>query len=536
MNIQTSKRIFCCFLAVLILCFAVVRPVVTSATGFVPAAVAGFCGLSVETASSLILSFLAVGHLVEYWDDLTILAQSVVNRFADFIGGIDALPVYTYNDHIYVNVSAVNDVASVVENSFYNVYGSAWELGQHYNYMYSINFGDPAYTLVIWTNSNVYSETNTSTTDIVCCTGPFVAYMVPSSQRVQTSDEWDFSWGPCSFAFNGRKVNDIYKTPVVSIAASGNTYSNTIVVTNPYTDEQETLVPIAPVIDDVVDTGITVPVDDVTTGTNTPSIDGTDILSLILNWIKAIWQAIVDGAAQIESGIVSAIQTGVDALKRYLGFIWDSVAIIQTYIQSIFTFLGSTLLDAFDAVVAEIISLGWLLVDIVNSVVAAPGLIADSISDVLTYLFAVSDSYLATRVQSLYDKFPFVQSMMDVGNNLKAFFFNMGITPPIIYIDLGAALGSFYFGSKVIFLDLTWYATYKPTVDFIISAFLYLWLAWRVWISLPGIIQGTSGFWGSGNIAAENPTMQNFDFGRNRLESGSFHHGSGTGSKWKKDL
>lgn len=72
----------------------------------------------------------------------------------------------------------------------------------------------------------------------------------------------------------------------------------------------------------------------------------------------------------------------------------------------------------------------------------------------------------------------------------------LGIQPPIIYINLGSSRGSYFLGGKEVFVDLTWYAEYKPTVDWIISAFIWMWFVWRVFISLPGIIAGTSGFWG----------------------------------------
>lgn len=49
-------------------------------------------------------------------------------------------------------------------------------------------------------------------------------------------------------------------------------------------------------------------------------------------------------------------------------------------------------------------------------------------------------------------------------------------------------------------MDLTWYAEYKGTVDGILSAFILLWFVWRVFLSLPGIIAGTSGFWGDASF------------------------------------
>ena len=37
---------------------------------------------------------------------------------------------------------------------------------------------------------------------------------------------------------------------------------------------------------------------------------------------------------------------------------------------------------------------------------------------------------------------------------------------------------------------------YKPKMDAILGAIIWLWLAWRVFLSVPGIINGASGVWG----------------------------------------
>ena len=79
---------------------------------------------------------------------------------------------------------------------------------------------------------------------------------------------------------------------------------------------------------------------------------------------------------------------------------------------------------------------------------------------------------------------------------LKLFFTGLGSKPPIIWIDLSAATGSCLWGGRQIFMDLTWYADYKPKMDAILGAIIWLWLAWRVFLSVPGIINGASGVWG----------------------------------------
>lgn len=145
-------------------------------------------------------------------------------------------------------------------------------------------------------------------------------------------------------------------------------------------------------------------------------------------------------------------------------------------------------------------SLGSFLDALVDSLSTAfSTYIVEPILQGLQYLFVPDAAFLDAKIEALRSKYAFADSIINTGTLLGDFFQNIGSQPPIIYIDLGSATGSFKYGGKVAFIDLTWYAEYKPTVDLIIAAFLWLWFVWRVFLSLPGIIAGTSGFWGSGD-------------------------------------
>lgn len=67
----------------------------------------------------------------------------------------------------------------------------------------------------------------------------------------------------------------------------------------------------------------------------------------------------------------------------------------------------------------------------------------------------------------------------------------LGSRPPIIYIDLSNK--SWAMGGRIAFIDLTWYAEYKTTMDYILSAFLWLLFLWRVFLNLPSILEGLPG-------------------------------------------
>lgn len=121
------------------------------------------------------------------------------------------------------------------------------------------------------------------------------------------------------------------------------------------------------------------------------------------------------------------------------------------------------------------------------------GSLIDALRNLLSSLFSPAPDFIANKVNSLTAKYPYLDTFTGLGGSLKSFFLNLGSKPPIIYIDLGAATGSYFFGGRQAFIDLTWYSDYKPTMDAILGAFIWLWLAWRVFHALPGIINGMSG-------------------------------------------
>ena len=108
-------------------------------------------------------------------------------------------------------------------------------------------------------------------------------------------------------------------------------------------------------------------------------------------------------------------------------------------------------------------------------------------------LFVPSEDFLTEKVDSLCDRFSFADSIVRTGQVLFDGLSGISTEPPVIYVDLGAFEGSYDLGGKVAFVDLHWYSRYKPTVDTIISSFLWACFVWRLLIKLPGIINGASG-------------------------------------------
>ena len=64
---------------------------------------------------------------------------------------------------------------------------------------------------------------------------------------------------------------------------------------------------------------------------------------------------------------------------------------------------------------------------------------------------------------------------------------------PVITMNLGKAESKYNYGGVVTALDFSWFAKYKPTTDAILSGILWLLFIWRLFVKLPGIINGSSG-------------------------------------------
>lgn len=160
----------------------------------------------------------------------------------------------------------------------------------------------------------------------------------------------------------------------------------------------------------------------------------------------------------------------------------------------------------------------WIWEKIETVILPAIRAIPDAIADVVTSLQTLGDSlidkmteigaqtkaaieslvvpdkdYLTDKVNALCAEFAFADSIVRTGQALYSGLANITTEPPVIYIDLGATRGDYNIGGRVPFIDLRWYAEYKPTVDIMLSAFLWICFAWRMLLKLPGIISGMPG-------------------------------------------
>lgn len=108
-------------------------------------------------------------------------------------------------------------------------------------------------------------------------------------------------------------------------------------------------------------------------------------------------------------------------------------------------------------------------------------------------IFVPSADFLTAKVDALRSEFSFADSIITSGEYIGNSLQGLGTEPPVIYINLANNRGPYDLGGEVAFLDLRWYAEYKPVGDAIISAFLWLLFVWRLYVKAPGIIRGLPG-------------------------------------------
>lgn len=256
------------------------------------------------------------------------------------------------------------------------------------------------------------------------------------------------------------------------------------------------------------------------------------------------YQGVLISPSDTQSGTQSGTQTGTVSLP---GWVRDGFNNLKNGLDDLLNSLKN-LPSALWALIPAWIQEGLSnmivgLRDILDAIVALPGRIAEAIAEVLanalTKAFAVSDTFIASKVEELTMKYPYLDTFLALGVDLKGFFFSLGTKPPIIYIDLGSATGSYLWGGKQAFIDLSWYAQYKPTMDSILSAFLWLWFAWRLYLSLPGLIAGTNGMWGPkdnniGTHTIDVPRRLNSGSDAKQLGTSEYHSRGTSGKHYTK--
>lgn len=121
--------------------------------------------------------------------------------------------------------------------------------------------------------------------------------------------------------------------------------------------------------------------------------------------------------------------------------------------------------------------------------------VGDTILDGVKDIFVPEKGYLDAKFEAVKERFAFWESVTDTAQVIKNWFetCNWSI-PPVVTVNFtnGKSAHGVDYGTSAKILDFTWYTPYKDAVDVIISAFLWIMFAWRIFLGLPNIISGVA--------------------------------------------
>lgn len=118
----------------------------------------------------------------------------------------------------------------------------------------------------------------------------------------------------------------------------------------------------------------------------------------------------------------------------------------------------------------------------------------DILQDALSYLFTPSQSNVDNLTNTVDEKFGFIDSIKIAVNDIQDMIENIENGTSEFTLDIDSEV---YEGEVVLF-DLSWYAPFKSYGDLVFTGFAYVLFVWRLWKSIPSVINGFSGI--AGNI------------------------------------
>lgn len=112
------------------------------------------------------------------------------------------------------------------------------------------------------------------------------------------------------------------------------------------------------------------------------------------------------------------------------------------------------------------------------------------LGDLLEFLFIPSQERLNAFPNLINSKFAFIDSIKYSINSIKDILSGLG-NPPVITVPVKET--SFTEKGEIEILNLSWYAPFKSYGDLIITGFAYALFIWKLFIAIPGIINGFPG-------------------------------------------
>lgn len=120
----------------------------------------------------------------------------------------------------------------------------------------------------------------------------------------------------------------------------------------------------------------------------------------------------------------------------------------------------------------------------------------DLLGDLLETLFIPSEERLTAISDTVTSKFAFIDSIKEGINEIQDMLNNMGNSPVLE----SSNIESKYYNGKLTIIDMSWYAPFKPYGDVVITCFVYILFIWRLFVSVPNIVNGS----GSQNVDNDN--------------------------------
>lgn len=131
--------------------------------------------------------------------------------------------------------------------------------------------------------------------------------------------------------------------------------------------------------------------------------------------------------------------------------------------------------------------------DVVTEIKVIPQTIVAGMTNVLTWAFVPTVGFADAEIQLLANEYPLFDSFLDTIQYFREAFSGGAGEPPVIYLHLEDAEGSYNWGGTVAVLDMHWYERYKPTVDVLLSGLMWVFFLWRLLVHAPNIISGLAG-------------------------------------------
>ena len=225
--------------------------------------------------------------------------------------------------------------------------------------------------------------------------------------------------------------------------------------------------------------------------TTTIALNIASLAASIETWWTAATETIIGGITDAVTSITEAISSAIADVVTWLKSVAATLTDILEWAKGLPAAISQAISTAITDVIEWLKSLGATLADILEWIKSLPSAIVDGISSVLTAIFVPSTDFITAKVESLRARFDWINPFIIFAENISGELFST--EPPVIYIHLDDAEGSYNYGGTIPFLDMRWYARYKEQGDLILSGFLLALFAWRMYLKLPGIISGASG-------------------------------------------